>query len=99
MRERNIIIQTNVEAAQASILAIINNLNLPNKSLILQFQINQLQESLETNFYRELLYNFEHCIHHQALIKVGLIALGKTPENSNFGVAISTKDYKEKCAQ
>ena len=50
---------------------------------------------------RELAYCIEHSIHHQALIKAGLIALGlKELTNKHFGVAYSTIRYREnKCVQ
>jgi uncharacterized damage-inducible protein DinB len=50
---------------------------------------------------RELAYCIEHSIHHQAIIKAGLIDLGLTAVVSeNFGVAYSTIRYREtQCAQ
>jgi uncharacterized damage-inducible protein DinB len=50
---------------------------------------------------RELAYCIEHSIHHQAIIKAGLIAMGlSTLTNENFGVAYSTIRYrKDECAQ
>ncbi|NBC82883.1 MAG: DinB family protein [Bacteroidetes bacterium] len=50
---------------------------------------------------RELSYCIEHSIHHQALIKVALIAL-ELPNitSNNFGVAYSTIRYRNnQCAQ
>jgi hypothetical protein len=47
---------------------------------------------------RELLYNLEHCIHHQALIKVAVLESDTIFVNENFGVARSTLNI-EKCAQ
>jgi uncharacterized damage-inducible protein DinB len=50
---------------------------------------------------RELAYCMEHSIHHQALIKAGLIALGiEDITNEHFGVAYSTIRYRNnQCAQ
>lgn len=50
---------------------------------------------------RELAYCIEHSIHHQAIIKAGLIDMGlSTIAGENFGVAYSTIRYREnKCAQ
>jgi uncharacterized damage-inducible protein DinB len=50
---------------------------------------------------RELAYCIEHSIHHQAIIKAGLIAMGlSTLTNNDFGVAYSTIRYrKDECAQ
>jgi hypothetical protein len=36
----------------------------------LQQIINDKEICIDSNYFRELLYNLEHCIHHQALIKV-----------------------------
>ncbi len=50
---------------------------------------------------RELVYCIEHSIHHQAIIKAGLIDLGLSSITcENFGVAYSTIRYRENlCAQ
>lgn len=59
--------------------------------------MNQIKSSVG----RELAYCIEHSIHHQALIKAGLIALnlGNTTDDY-FGVAFSTIRYrKDQCAQ
>ena len=45
--------------------------------------------SVDSNVQRELAFNLEHAIHHQALIKIGLNQLGQHME-SGFGVAPST---------
>jgi hypothetical protein len=67
------------------------------KKLILEIKLNLRKES---NYYRELLYNLEHCIHHQALIKVAVIQLeNNIVLNENFGVARSTIQYRNQCAQ
>ena len=56
-------------------------------------------EHVMSTFKRELLYCNEHLIHHMALIKVAIIEIGgyKLPEN--FGVATSTIQYRQQCAQ
>lgn len=59
------------------------------------------QNMIHSSVGRELAYCIEHSIHHQALIKAGLIALGlKELTNDHFGVAYSTIRFREnKCAQ
>lgn len=48
-----------------------------------------------SNYRRELAYNIEHSIHHQALIRVGLIIFGGNElVNSNFGIAPATIRYR-----
>jgi uncharacterized damage-inducible protein DinB len=61
----------------------------------------QGDKHLNSSVGRELAYCIEHSIHHQALIKAGLIALGLSNlTNNNFGVAYSTIRYRNKpCAQ
>lgn len=51
--------------------------------------------SISSSFYRELAYCLEHSIHHQALIKIGLVELQKESILSNdFGVAPATLRFK-----
>ncbi len=45
----------------------------------------------QSSFARELQYNFEHIIHHAAIIKIGILTVEPTcVVPSNFGVAPST---------
>jgi uncharacterized damage-inducible protein DinB len=98
-RKRNIEIQQNVNYACQSLSLIINGLELNNKSLLITTVYNQRKNKIESNYMRELMFNIEHCIHHQAIIKIGLLCIGKNVNDKNFGVAKSTIIYKEKCAQ
>ncbi len=98
-RNRNIQIQTSIQEAKNAIDEIILSLDLPNKNLILEQGNLTTFFSIETNYYRELLYNLEHSIHHQALIKVALLKYPKIKVLENFGIAKSTIEYKKQCAQ
>jgi hypothetical protein len=98
-RARNKHLQTQVDAALEALSVIIQQLPLPDKKLTLWYQLDTTAEAMNTSFYRELLYNFEHCVHHQALIKVGLVELEKSCAKAGFGVAVSTARFREKCAQ
>lgn len=50
-----------------------------------------MELSVPTTLYRELAYNLEHSIHHQALIKMGVTALGKAKVlHEDFGIAPAT---------
>ena len=55
--------------------------------------------SLPTNYYRELMYNLEHSVHHMALIRVGLKEFSAWHIVENFGIASSTIRHKKQCAQ
>lgn len=98
-RSRNLLIEGSIDYANESIDAIIQAIDKPNKNIVLHQLLNEEMVAIETNYYRELLYNFEHCIHHQALIKVALYEMDDVKVDSNFGVAPSTIEYKKQCAQ
>ena len=98
-RERNNQIQTSTEFAIKSILAIQYNLDRENKKIELQQIINGEEIRIDSNYHRELLYNLEHCIHHQALIKVAILQCENIQIDANFGVARSTIEYRTKCVQ
>lgn len=98
LRERNPVIQGNIAFAQQCITEILSHVSRPNCTLELQQQIDGTMLSLPTNFHRELLYNLEHCIHHQALIRVGIMQFESVVLDPNFGVARSTIAYRQQCA-
>ena len=98
-RERKYQIQTNTIVANESIKTILNQVDKPNKNLQLQQIVDGEELLIESNYQRELLYNLEHCIHHQALIKVAIIQSSLIAIDENFGVARSTIEYKKQCAQ
>lgn len=98
-RARNILIQTDTEFAIKSITSIQQNLDKKNKNIELLQIIDGEEIRIESNYYRELLYNLEHCIHHQALIKVAILQFETVTIDPSFGVARSTIEYRNQCAQ
>jgi len=99
LRERNCQIQTDTKFAGSAIEYIQNNLEKENKKIDLQQIIECEEIRIESNYKRELLYNLEHCIHHQALIKVAILKCRSATISDNFGVARSTIEYRNQCAQ
>ena len=85
--------------AMAAIDSILQSIEKENISLILTQSILGKPVVIETNYFREVLYNLEHCIHHQALIKVAAYQLENIAIPENFGVAPSTIEYRKQCAQ
>jgi hypothetical protein len=98
-RERSSQIQTETEFAKQCIAAIKMGLKSEDKIIYLEQIIDGLNISIQSNYYRELLYNLEHCIHHQALIKVAVLQFENISVNENFGVARSTIEYRKQCVQ
>lgn len=97
-RKREIRIQENIDFATERIANIIQQLERKDKQLLLTTLYNNQEVSIESNYFRELIYNIEHCIHHQAIIKIALLHLGKTGIAENLGIAKSTIEYRKKCA-
>lgn len=91
-RERNLLIEADIELAQYLTEALKIQANLNDK--IMQV-VNDDGSTCYSSFNRELVYNVEHIIHHLALIKVSLIELNIISLNENLGVAYSTIQYKQ----
>lgn len=89
-RERQVLIESNIDYAIDCIAQIVVALELPDKNLSLVSLYLGEHNIVASNYHRELLFNIEHCIHHQALIKIGFILLEKTELPADFGVAKST---------
>jgi hypothetical protein len=98
-RKRDYLIQTNTAFAKECIAAILLQIDRPNKNIQLQQIVDGEELLIDSNYHRELLYNLEHCIHHQALIKVAIVQLATVDVDENFGVARSTIEYRKQCAQ
>lgn len=97
-RRRDIRVQTSTVFGREKIGSILEQIDRPDKSLQLQQSIGPESISVQSNYLRELLYNLEHCIHHQALIKVALLACPQVKVDQDFGVASSTLAYRNQCA-
>lgn len=98
-RLRDYPIQSDVFVAKEALKNILNAISKPNKKVVLQQVIDGEPLNIESNYTRELLYNLEHCIHHQALIKVAILQMNHLQIDEDFGVARSTIEYRKQCAQ
>ncbi len=65
--------------------------------LVADYSTNGKSENaVKSTTGRELAYCIEHSIHHQAIIKAGLIAMGLSGlTDGHFGVAYSTIRYRD----
>lgn len=98
-RKRNPLYENDIPAAIAVIKDIQKNLEQPDKEVRIFCGTEDNSVCIESNYYREVLYNLEHCIHHQALIKVALLSIANINIADGFGVAPSTLQYRQECAQ
>ncbi|CAM3396282.1 DinB family protein [Flavobacterium longum] len=98
-RRRDLLLQTDTACALSAIASVKMALGKPDRKITLRQVIDGEELSIESNYYRELLYNLEHCIHHQALIKVAVLQCDDVLLGEEFGVARSTIEYRKQCAQ
>ncbi|MEO8517166.1 MAG: DinB family protein [Flavobacterium sp.] len=98
-RKRDKQIETDPLFAVEVINLIVKSIEKDNRNLSLEQIISGDCILIETNYFREVVYNLEHCIHHQALIKVATYQLENIHVKENFGVAPSTIEYRKQCAQ
>lgn len=92
-RKRDKKLETEVHSAVAKIKEVQSNIQFTDKVLLLKMAVGSDFEFIQTSYNRELYYNLEHCIHHQALIKIACNELDYIVLPSSFGVARSTMDY------
>jgi len=94
-RERNDLIQSVRDIGLNAFKEVIVEMELEDKPLKLIIHTSGQSRSLETTYFRELWFNFDHCIHHEALIRIGLKELGKEDlVAKEFGVSPSTIAYQ-----
>lgn len=105
-RQRDLKLETDVYFASTTIDAIINSLLDIKKDFPVTFVADyssiegEKPELIQSSFYRELAYNLEHSIHHQALIKVAITEMKIAfLVKENFGYAPSTIRHIKICAQ
>lgn len=101
-RKRDSRIETDKSFAVELMNMICNNIEKDNKSLLLDSSYDEAGDesvTVETNYFRELIYNLEHTVHHMALIRVGITEVSAIAIPVGFGIATSTIKYRKSCAQ
>ena len=96
-RKRDYAIESDKKVAIMLLQQIPTCLYKHDKNLMLEATYDETSTDgivISTNYFRELVYNLEHTVHHMALIRVGIneVSAVKVPEE--FGVASSTIKYK-----
>lgn len=98
-RKRDNRIEQELNFAILQLQEIQSSLERPDKALRVNYDINRSEIGIVSNYFREVMYNLEHTIHHQALIKVGIAQFTKIVLPESFGVAPSTLQYRSQCVQ
>jgi hypothetical protein len=94
-RERNFLIETDRSFAMGQLELMTNQIMQPDKQmkLVIESGEEDLPSYVNTTFFREVVYNAEHAIHHLALIRVALREMKLEIVGDEFGMAYSTIQY------
>jgi uncharacterized damage-inducible protein DinB len=100
-RPRNQVIATHKAVAQECLSAIANTISHPDKPMLLyaNFSLEDKPSTISTTYFREIVYNIEHTIHHMALIRIGITEASEIELPQEFGVAPATLKYQAECAR
>lgn len=98
-RERSKILEENVNEMISALNNIVSQIPKDDREMFCIMNDGDNQNYLKTSYFRELLYCFEHGIHHQALIKVALKEFEWQNIPENFGVAPSTIKFRLSCVR
>jgi len=101
-RERNIFLENDRMLALDVLSGVCKSADRQDRVLLLQSSYSEHTEAIllvPTNYYREIIYNVEHAVHHMALIRVGIHELTDMVVPENFGLATSTIKYQRRCAR
>jgi LPS sulfotransferase NodH len=92
--------QTEVQTACLALDDLLLHLQKPDKLMQLEVSFHSAHSMLvHTSYWRELVYHTEHLIHHMALIRIQVNAWPQVHVHPHFGIAPSTLQYKQACAQ
>ncbi|MCX2575610.1 hypothetical protein [Pedobacter sandarakinus] len=100
-RKRDHAVENDRQIAIAKIKHIKANVNRIDRPLHIKASLSSTEDvfQMPTTYFRELMYNLEHTVHHMALIRVGINLNCKISLPPDFGVAASTIKYRQICAQ
>lgn len=95
-RKRDLLLESDKEFAISSLTLLLHSVSLPDKQLrlVTEQDNRHAEEVVVTSYFREIVYNTEHIIHHMALIRVALVEMKLNIADKDFGMAYSTIKYK-----
>ena len=101
-RNRNHLLEINRYLAIQLLSGMMFAVDRPDKDLLLVAHLSSTDAEpvvIRTNYFRELLYNIEHMVHHMALLRIGINEVAEIELPGHFGVAASTLKFRQACAQ
>ena len=101
-RKRDYRIENDKDLARELLHLVYTRLTKKDKTLLLEVSYDAHSDEMvtvATNYYREIIYNLEHTVHHMALIRVGINEVSSIIVPEGYGVASSTIKYRQACAQ
>lgn len=97
LRKRSYQIETDAHFASDQINALLKKIIKPDKPLLLATDYTKTATdtiTVQTNYYRELIYNLEHTVHHMALMRVAINEFTNIELEASYGMAVSTLKHK-----
>ncbi len=101
-RKRDHSIESHRRVALQKLEEIGSSIIRPDKELVLSANFTAGEDGplvVKTNYFRELIYNLEHTVHHMALLRVGIGVVSSLDLPPAFGVAMSTLKFRQTCVQ
>jgi hypothetical protein len=100
-RPRNQVIAARKVVALECLSVIADTISCPDKPMLLSATVGTEDKPclISTTYFREILYNIEHAIHHMALIRIGITEASEVELPQEFGVAPSTLKFQAECAR
>lgn len=101
-RRRDYRVETDKEVALMLLQDLYAGLYRPDKNILLEGDYSETGDetvAVPSTYFREVIYNLEHAIHHMALIRIGINDISALALPESFGVASSTVKYRKACAQ
>lgn len=94
-RVRDLAIETNKTFAMQQLSLMAEQIKQPDKqmNLVMECCEENTLNYVTTTYFREIVYNAEHAIHHLALIRVALREMQLEMVDDDFGIAYSTINY------
>lgn len=91
-RVRDLSLETDKVLASQQLTLMIDKVAQPDKHMKLVTEADEdgFTNDVNTTYFREIVYNTEHALHHLALIRVALREMKLAIVEDNFGMAYST---------